>query len=397
MRVLFSTTAGSGHFGPLIPFAKACSNAGHIVKVAAPASFATDVSRAGLDHAPFDDVPSDVMGPVFGRLPEMSFELANATVMGEIFGRLDAQAALPRLGAIIDVWQPDIVVREPCEFASLVAAERAGLPQVQVAIGMGPLDRSILSILATPLAELSVLAELPEDGATRTLMRTPGFTTVPAALDGSGLPDPNGELSASAAGSMWRFHDRALTAGPGALPPPWGDPDHPLVYVTFGSVTAGIGPFSAIYTATLEALADMPVRVLMTTGHGGDPASLAPIPLNTRVEQWWPQANLMPHTAVVVGHGGFGTTMMALAAGVPQVIVPLFAFDQTTNAERVAAIGAGIHLPGGPGAVAAIPSSLTRVLTDPTYRDAAQAVAADMARLPSVTESVPILQNLAAR
>lgn len=397
MRVLFSTTAGSGHFGPLIPFARACSDAGHMVKVAAPASFATDVSRAGLDHAPFDDVPSEVMGPVFGRLPEMSFELANATVMGEIFGRLDAQAALPGLREIFDVWQPDIVVREPCEFASLVAAERAGLPQVQVAIGMGPLGGSMLSVLATPLAELSILADLPEDRAMRTLMRTPGFTTVPAALDGPGLQDPNGEHPASTAGSIWRFHDRSLSTGPGALPPPWGDPDHPLVYVTFGSVTAGIGPFSAIYAATLAALADMPVRVLMTTGHGGDPASLAPIPGNTHVEQWWPQADVMPHAAVVVGHGGFGTTMMALAAGVPQVVVPLFAFDQAANAERVAAIGAGMHVSGGPGAVAAIPSSLTRVLDDPAYRQGARAVAADMARLPSVTESVPILQNLAVR
>jgi hypothetical protein len=397
MRVLFSTTAGSGHFGPLIPFANACSNAGHDVKVAAPASFATDVSRAGLDHAPFDDAPADVIGPLFGSLPGMSFELANATVMGEIFGRLDARAALPRLRQIIDVWRPDIVVREPCEFASLVAAEGAGVPQAHVAIGMGPLSSSILAVLATPLAELSVLAGLPADGAMRALMRTPGFTTVPATLDGPGLADPPGDRSASATGSIWRFHDRSLPAGGGALPPAWGDPDHPLVYVTFGSVTAGLGPFSAIYTATLEALADMPVRVLMTTGRGGDAASLGPIPSNAHVEQWWPQADLMPHTSVVVGHGGFGTTMMALAAGVPQVIVPLFAFDQQTNAERVAAVGAGILVPGGPGAVAVIRSSLTQVLDDATYRDGARAVAADMARLPSVTESVSVLQQLAAR
>ena len=103
----------------------------------------------------------------------------------------------------------------------------------------------------------------------------------------------------------------------------------------------------------------------MTTGRGIDPASLAPIPANIHVEQWWPHADVMPHTVVVVGHGGFGTTMMTLAAGVPQVIVPLFAFDQTINAERVAAIGAGEHVVGGPDAVGAIHSSLARVLNDP--------------------------------
>ena len=49
-----------------------------------------------------------------------------------------------------------------------------------------------------------------------------------------------------------------------------------------------------------------------------------------------------------VGHGGFGTTMLALAAGVPQVIVPLFASDQHVNARHVAATGAGVCLDGGP-------------------------------------------------
>lgn len=53
MRVLCSTTAGEGHFGPLRVLAHACWVAGHEVRVAAPASFAGTVQRAGLDHVPF--------------------------------------------------------------------------------------------------------------------------------------------------------------------------------------------------------------------------------------------------------------------------------------------------------------------------------------------------------
>jgi UDP-glucoronosyl and UDP-glucosyl transferase len=397
MRVLFSTTAGSGHFGPLIPFAKGCCDAGHEVKVAAPASFAAAVTGAGFDHAPFADVPQEIMGPIFGRLPDLSFEEANETVLAEIFGRLDAQAALPGLTDVIDVWCPDIVVREPCEFASLVAADRVGVAQVQVAIGMGGNAGYALPILAAPLAELSVIAGLPDDRAFATMLSTPGFTCVPAVLDGFAAHELTGDASTSAAGPVWRFRDASLNAVPGSLPPPWGDPDRPLVYITFGSVTAGLGPYSALYPATLDALADMPIRVLMTTGADGDPATLEPVPANAHVERWWPQTDVMPHAAVVVGHGGFGTTMMALAAGVPQVVVPLFAFDQTINAERVAAIGAGIHVPGGPAAVANIPSALSRVLTEPTYRDGTRAVAADIAQLPDTTASVPILEQLAAR
>lgn len=395
MRVLFATTAGSGHFGPLIPFAGACSKAGHQVKVAAPASFAAAVRGAGFDHAPFANPPDDVISAVFARLPELSFEEANETVVAEVFGRLDARAALPGVTELISVWHPDVVVREPCEFASLVAAERAGVPQVQVAIGMGNLAVLALPMLAGPLAELGVLAGLTEEQASTTLLSTSGFTSVPAVLEGVDTSASRAKTMPKATGGLWRFRDPSLLHVAGSLPSPWGDPDWPLVYVTFGTVTAGLGSFSALYSEVLDALADLPIRVLMTTG--GDHEPVGPWPLNAHVERWWPQADVMAHADVVVGHGGFGTTMTALATGVPQIVVPLFAFDQVINAERVAAAGAGVHVPHGPGAVAEIAATVARVLTDADYRRAARNVAAEIADLPDVAASVAVLEELAGR
>lgn len=133
----------------------------------------------------------------------------------------------------------------------------------------------------------------------------------------------------------------------------------------------------------------------MTTGRALGPGALAPVPDNARVEQWLAQAAVMPHTDVVVGHGGFGTTMAALAGGVPQVVLPLFAFDQFVNADRVAAAGAGVRLEGGPGAVSALAPAVAGVLGDPSYRKAAQAVAAAMAALPDTASSVSFLEEVA--
>ncbi len=92
----------------------------------------------------------------------------------------------------------------------------------------------------------------------------------------------------------------------------------------------------------------------------------------------------MAEAAAVVGHGGFGTTMAALAAGVPQVVLPLFSFDQAINAEHVAAANAGIQLTGGLAAVADLPAALRRVLDDPTFAEGARAIAAEIAALPLV-------------
>ena len=149
VRVLFSTTAGAGHFGPLIPVARACAAAGWDVAVAAPSTFGDTVRGAGLDHLQFPDAPPEQMRAVFGGLVDMTPVEADRVVIADVFGRLDAQAALPAMITIMADWQPDLVVREPCEFGSLVAAERAGVPQAQVAIGMARLGRAFTELLRT--------------------------------------------------------------------------------------------------------------------------------------------------------------------------------------------------------------------------------------------------------
>ena len=93
----------------------------------------------------------------------------------------------------------------------------------------------------------------------------------------------------------------------------------------------------------------MRARVLVTVGRHADPAELGPLPANVHVERWVAQASVMPHAAAMVAHGGAGTTLAALAAGVPLVLLPLSA-DQPINARRVAELGAGLALDGGSAA-----------------------------------------------
>ena len=397
MRVLFSTTAGAGHFGPMVPVAQACLAAGWEVAVAAPGSFGDSVRAAGLDHLPFPEPPHDLMGQVFGRLPTLPPAEGDRVVMVEVFGRLDAQAALPAFTTFMADWRPDLVVREPCEFGSLVAAEHAGIPQAQVAIGMARFGGAFVELLEEPLAELSEMAGLPVGRAAERMAEIDSLTSVPASLDTSErglLMREFGHPVADDASPVWRF--RTVPRSTPTLPPAWGDPDLPLVYVSYGSVLAGVGHFSAVYAETLAALADQPIRVLMTTGTGLDLDDLGSIPANARVEHWWPQADVMPAASAMIGHGGFGTTMMALAAGVPQVVVPLFAGDQHVHAAQVASVGAGLNL-AVPDLATDLPAALRTILTEPAFRDQARAVAAEIAALPDLDECLPLLESLTDR
>jgi glycosyltransferase len=297
---------------------------------------------------------------------------------------------------IVDTWRPDVVLREPCELGSLAAALRAGVPHAEVAIGLGRLREWVGEVLVEPLLELDELAGLASGSCLTGLASAPVLTSVPAGLDGVADPgDDAGDDAGQASPPVVRFRDAASRDRQGTLPASWGEPADPLVYVTFGSVTAGFDDLSAVFRRSLDALADLPLRVLLTTGHAGDPEALRPWPVNAHVEQWWPQDDIMPLAAAMVGHGGFGTTMAAVAAGVPQVVIPLFAGDQFVNAARVEEVGAGIRLEGRMEATAQLGAAVERALSDDGIRAAAQRLADEIASLPDVSEIVVSIERLA--
>jgi UDP:flavonoid glycosyltransferase YjiC (YdhE family) len=100
----------------------------------------------------------------------------------------------------------------------------------------------------------------------------------------------------------------------------------------------------------------------------------------------------MPHAAVMVCHGGSGTVNMGLAAGVPMVVVPLFA-DQPYNAQRVEEVGAGLAL--DPSDLSRLPDTVRAVLAERSYRESAGSIARETRRLPTVGTAAEILRGLA--
>ena len=117
-----------------------------------------------------------------------------------------------------------------------------------------------------------------------------------------------------------------------------------------------------------DALGQLPVQGLITTGPAVDPALLA-APPNVTVTRWVRHADVLPGCSAVITHGGHGTVLKALAAGVPLLVVPL-GRDQPDNAARVVHAGAGIRL-RKKASVSALRAATARVIEDPRYRAAA--------------------------
>jgi len=148
MRVLFASTRGAGHFNPLVPFVDACLRRGHEALVAGPPWLAGAVESAGYEFWLFDDPPEDELAEVWARVPSLSPDEQNAVVIGDIYARLDATASLPGLRRACAEWEPDVVVREPNEYGSAVAAELYEIPHARVAIGLCQMEELALRCAA---------------------------------------------------------------------------------------------------------------------------------------------------------------------------------------------------------------------------------------------------------
>jgi MGT family glycosyltransferase len=189
------------------------------------------------------------------------------------------------------------------------------------------------------------------------------------------------------------------------LPDWWSGSDDPLVYLTFGSVTAlpHLPYFPALYRAAIDALAPLPVRVLVTIGSDRDPAELGELPPNVHVEPWVPQDAVARRAAVIICHGGYGSTLGALGRGVPLVVLPLFSTDQWANAAAVARAGAGVALDADRSrrrvfelpTLGALDRAVRRVLGDASYRRSAERIAASARALPPVDAAVDVLAAIA--
>jgi UDP:flavonoid glycosyltransferase YjiC (YdhE family) len=370
MRILLTSNRGAGHVGPLLPFAHAFLRAGDEVLLAAPLGARELAASAGVPFSALADPPQDEIDAVTAAFPGLTHEEQGVRMMRDVFAGIDARSSLPRMLQAVATFRPDVILSEPTEYAGLLAAERFGVPFGRIGIMSTETGTWSLPIVAPVLDGHREALGLRADPLGRRVSTSPYMTVFPEALEAPGRPMP-----------ALRFRE----------PPVTPEPAEPL-YVSYGSVLPTMPYFPQVFRATIDALDELGLPALFTVGTEVDVAALGPVPAHVRVERWVPQAAVMPSASAVVGHGGSGTTRMALAAGVPQVIFPAFA-DQPRNAARVAELGAGIALGEGVEALAGLADAVRTVLGDPSYRAAARRVAAEIAGYPLVDEAPAIVRG----
>ncbi len=354
-----------GTHGDVLPFialGAALKARGYAVSLAAPATFSALAARAGLSFTPigtqadFDRVVGTpwLWRPIRGA--RLLFTAA-AAAAEPVYRWLEAQC---RPGI-------DVAVASSLAFGARVAQDRLGLSLATLHL----MPMLVESRLAPPrLPGLPLPDALPVGlrhwlgrGADKVVIGPAALPQLNAFRASLGLP-PVKRLR-----HWWHSPQRVLLAVPGWYAPP--QPDWPVQLAQTGFpladihgdtdqlppelksfLTAGTPPLAFTYgSAMVRANQFFATAVAVCRRLGRRGVLLAPrgeqipdgLPTDIHHTTYAPLSRLLPACAALIHHGGIGTVAQALAAGCPQLVVPL-AFDHADEGRRVRCLGAGTTL-----------------------------------------------------
>lgn len=387
MRALFTCLPGHGHFNPMLPLALATAGAGHEVAFATAGDFCPRVVKAGFTAFPTGLSLDAQLAQARARYPEQA-ALAGGERFEQFVPRMLAGVAAPaRAGDLLAAardWRPDLLVHDEADFSAAVVAEVLGVPWADHSVGiLRPLTMARLaSEVLEPLCSQHGV-DLGEFGG---LFRWLYLDVAPPSLQ-------SGEIGQVAVAHQ--AQNATLDAGAeGESLPGWVErlSGAPVVYVSLGTVfneRAG-----AVFATILEGLREEPVEVIVTIGHGNDPAVFGVQPDHIHVEQFIPQSLLLAFCDVVVNQGGTAI-LPILAHGLPLLLLPQGA-NQFHNAEACVTAGVGRRLLPGDVTGETVRREVRRLLDEPGFRERATAVQAELLAMPGPDRGRELLEALVA-
>ncbi|MFI2607799.1 nucleotide disphospho-sugar-binding domain-containing protein [Kitasatospora sp. NPDC018619] len=363
MRVLFAGAPGIGHLFPLVPLARALRGLGHEVAVATMDG-GEAVAASGLPYlsvAPGVDWRRDIREAGRTRRPDLMRRVVESNSADrEAFVPLAAHVNAGVADAVVGLaerWRPDLVVYEYLFPVALLAAARLGVPAVQHDLGFA----------RTPKLRALMLAEMADAFARH------GVDPLPEPAATIDLAPP----SMAGPQRYGRPMRPVSYNGEGVLPADLAAPARrPRVAVTLGTVPPKTDGLTRI-ERVIAAAAEVDAEFVLATGEL-ELGTLGALPDNVRAYGWVPWRELLGTCAAAIHHGGSGTALGALDAGVPQLVLP-DGSDRFITADAVRERGAGLSA----GAEEIGPALLDRLLTDDALARTAREVGAEIATMPS--------------
>jgi UDP:flavonoid glycosyltransferase YjiC (YdhE family) len=365
-RVVFVTWDGGGNVTPAVGIATELQSRGDEVRFLGQEQQREALEGAGFGFDAFS-------GPGSWTATGRRGALKNAVG----FLRLLCGRSLGRdLVALVREEPADLVVIDCLLFGVLDAAARAGLRRaVLVHSLVEAIDQKMAGGAPGAVAKLAGLRPRRLWSGSNAMI-----AVTLAELDRPGRSDDYANLTYT---------------GP-VLPPIVASAEElPVPSILVSLSTTYIPGQARVLQTIIDALAELPVQAIVTTGPAVDPAELR-APANVELHRYVPHAELMSTVSLVVGHGGHSTTMLALAHDLPLVVIPMnLMFDQTIIGQRIQDVGAGVTLPSSSSATD-IRVAIVGMLADGSQRQVAARLGAAIRACNGTVAAADLLGALAS-
>ncbi|MEU5882289.1 glycosyltransferase [Spirillospora sp. NPDC047279] len=385
-RFLFAVPPLAGHVNPTVAVAAELAARGHEVAWVGHRAGLEPLLPGGAQIFPAENETfTRRLEAARGRWLDLRGPAALKFLWEEFIVPL-GHVMMPGVQAAIDTFDPDVVVSDQQVLAAPVAARLRGLPWATSATTSAEFTRPLAGM---PLVEEWVreqIADFQLDHGIEDLLDLRFSDHLVLVFS-----------TAALVGDVSFFPDHIAFVGPALGRPPGGDfpwewledgDDRPAVLVSLGTINGAAG--KRFFRVAADAVRDMPVRAVFVT----PPGTVADPPPNVLVREHVPQLALLERLSAVVSHGGHNTVCETLAHGLPLVVAPI-RDDQPVVARQVEAAGAGIPVRFARVRADELRSALENVLTDPSYRAAAERVRDSFTAAGGAAQAAERLEKLA--
>ncbi len=364
-RFLFVTWDGGGNVGPAVEIAKELQRRGEEVRFLGQEQQREALERSGFNFAAYSKPGS---WTAIGKRGALKNALGFLSLLiGRSLGR-DLIASLEKTPT-------DLVVIDCLLFGVLDAAARAGLRHAVLMHSLhDAIDQKMASGAPGTVARITGLRP-------RKLWAGADLVIVATLEELDSPPHPGSTMSLNYTGPALPEVTESSAR-----------PNVPTILVSLS--TTYIAGQTHVLQKVLDALTDLPVRAIVTTGPAVDPDELR-APANTEMHRYLPHTEVMTTVSLVIGHGGHSTTMLALAHDLPLVILPMnLMFDQAIIGHVIQEKGAGITLPSS-STPTQIRAAIERILADGAYQREATRLGAAIRASRGMQTAAALLQTRA--
>ncbi|MDR4227264.1 UDP-glucosyltransferase [Bacillus mojavensis] len=321
-----------GHVNPTLALVEKLCEKGHRVTYATTEEFAASVQQAGAEaliyHTSLNIDPKQIREMIEKNETPISILKESLSI-------------LPQLEDLYQNDHPDLIIYDFIALAGKLFADKLHIPVIKLCSSYAQNESFQLGsedmLLKMKEAEAEFKAYLEQEQLPAVSFEQ---LAVPEALNIVFMPK-------SFQIQHETFDDRFCFVGPSlgkrteqeSLEIEKGD--GPLMLISLGTA---FNAWPEFYKMCIEAFRNSSWQVIMSVGKTIDPESLDEIPANFTIRQSVPQLEVLAKADLFISHGGMNSTMEAMNAGVPLVVIPQM-YEQELTAKRVDELGLGVYLP----------------------------------------------------